>query len=915
VTLSSFIRPILDILNQIVETLKNLMGKLPDLILGPVWWLLPDCIKNPIKDFILNQVLMRIPFFQQFMSLGDIWAKIKDTALTILKQIFVDGNLFGALWTYFKAVLGLFGLPPQLITNIIVKAAQALGDIIANPIGFIINILKAVKEGFVRFFANILKHLFGGVTDWLFGQIAEAGITVPKDFSLKSILGLVFEILGLTMEKIWKKLADKIGQDKVDKLKEGIERATGAWEWIKLAATDPAAIWEKVKEKLSDLWTSVITGVVTWINSVIIVQGTKWLMSMLDVSGIMPTITATIAIYKAIESFFAYLKQMLEIVNTVMNGIADLARGAIGTAAGFLESALAKSVPIIIGFLANQFGLGRLGSKLREIIGAVQEKVDGAIDWLIEKAIDMGKAFLNALKTGVEAVKKWWLKSKKFTTKKGAGHTLTTQEKGSQLDLIVQSDPISIQTFINTKRNGPPAPTDKQTQGLDKIQGLYDTIKGIDYAKFKKEKETDDSSQKIVDTQDAIAKLIVDHDLMALGGATEFPTPEISLIPTTINHPDFEIIAAVDTEAINPNQKLAKKEQIAKTKSTSTIVGSRSVGSVLSLAKGNMTGSEPSGSANMPLFGSLHRTDRHWVKGHLLNHQLGGPGSSENMTPITTGLNNEMKSLYENQIKKHVLEEAKVVDYTVTAQHGTHLRFKEYQPQHYLSTNWNFTFKIKKFDAGTNAWIDDPVSPGWTKATQDDLSHIPLTNEEIDAKIAAADASKTVVAQKDLIRNRLTVLQGQITRLTSEVGDTFDATASGAESARVIVDLKEKLVKQQGQKATAEEELKALEETLKTTNRPAEISDKIINKRGRITQVQGWIDGTTQELTEKQQSFNRRQASFDTRKWEQQNELTDKQTVHQNFTARIASVDDTDSPENRAKLQVIRSDLYAAIRS
>lgn len=392
VTLSSFIRPILDILNQIVETLKNLMGKLPDLILGPVWWLLPDCIKNPIKDFILNQILMRIPFFQQFMSLGDIWAKVKDTALTILKQIFVDGNLFGALWTYFKAVLGLFGLPPQLITNIIVKAAQALGDIIANPIGFIINILKAVKEGFVRFFANILKHLFGGVTDWLFGQIAEAGITIPKDFSLRSILDLVFQILGLTMEKIWKKLADKIGQDKVDKLKEGIKLATGAWEWIKIAATEgPASIWEKLKEKLSDLWTAVITGVVGWINQVIIVQGTKWLLSLLDVSGIMPTITATIALYKAIESFFAYLKQMLEIVNTVMNGIADMARGAIGTAAGFLESALAKSVPIIIGFLANQFGLGRLGSKLREIIGAVHEKVDGAIDWLIEKAWEAGK--------------------------------------------------------------------------------------------------------------------------------------------------------------------------------------------------------------------------------------------------------------------------------------------------------------------------------------------------------------------------------------------------------------------------------------------------------------------------------------------------------------------------------------------
>jgi hypothetical protein len=445
--LSSFIRPILDILNQIVKTLKNLMGKLPDLVLGPVWWLLPDCIKNPIKDFILNQILMRIPFFQQFLALGDIWAKVKDTALTILKQIFVDGNLLGALWTYFKAVLGLFGLPPQLITNIIIKAAQALGDIIANPIGFIINILKAIKEGFVRFFSNILKHLFGGVTDWLFGQIAEAGITLPKDFSLKSILDLVFQILGITMEKIWKKLADVIGQEKVDRLKKGIEFATGAWEWIKLAATEgPAAVWQQLKEKLSDLWATVLTGVVTWVNQVIIVQGTKWLLSLLDVSGIMPTITALIAIYKAIESFFEYLKEMLEIVNSVLNGIADVAKGAVGAAAGFLEGALANSVPIIIGFLANQFGLGRLGHRLREIIGAVHQKVDSAIDWLIEKAVSMGKAFLDTLTAGAAAVKggvaglmEWWKSRKEFTNKAGEQHTLFFKGSGPLARLMIGS--------------------------------------------------------------------------------------------------------------------------------------------------------------------------------------------------------------------------------------------------------------------------------------------------------------------------------------------------------------------------------------------------------------------------------------------------------------------------------------------
>ena len=630
VKLSSFIRPILDILNQIVETLKNLMGKLPDLILGPVWWLLPDCIKNPIKDFILNQILMRIPFFQQFMSLGDIWAKVKDTALTILKQIFVDGNLFGALWTYFKAVLGLFGLPPQLITNIIVKAAQALGDIIANPIGFIINILKAVKEGFVRFFANILKHLFGGVTDWLFGQIAEAGITIPKDFSLRSILDLVFQILGLTMEKIWKKLADKIGQDKVDKLKEGIKLATGAWEWIKIAATEgPAAIWEKVKEKLSDLWTAVITGVVGWINSVIIVQGTKWLLSLLDVSGIMPTITATIALYKAIESFFAYLKQMLEIVNTVMNGIADMARGAIGTAAGFLESALAKSVPIIIGFLANQFGLGRLGHRLREIIGAIHQKVDGAIDWLIEKAINMGKAFLNALKTGVESLKKTLGLGEK--DKKGEGEEEGDGRDGAITLATLDEPPV---TLPRTKE--------------EEIEDLEAAHKVLKLAEAKVE-DTVELAEYFKPIQQRFQLKRIEFQLS--DGAAIGIRMEIN--PGLVDTPVLN--ARTETGREVEGQNLPARTNI--TFDPTTLAG-HEVGKCMvanPVGPDHEQGSIPQQSTQAELMAHLPTgsggKENKYVKGHLLIDAIGGKAEPYNLFPITDRANKDLEEGPERVVK------------------------------------------------------------------------------------------------------------------------------------------------------------------------------------------------------------------------------------------------------------------------
>ena len=632
VKLSTFIRPVLDVLTQIVDTLKNLMGKLPDLLMGPVWWMLPECIKNPIKDFFLNQILKRIPFFQQFLELGDIWAKVKATAMRILKQIFVNGDILGAIWTLFKAILGIFNIPPQLVTNIIVKAAQAIGDIIANPIGFIINILKAVKEGLSRFFSNILKHLFGGVVDWLFGQLSEAGIELPKDFSLKSILKLVFDILGLTMERIWQKLADKIGPEKVEKLKRMIEFAEGAWEWIKLAVKGgPAAIWEKLKEKLSDLWGAVISGVVGWINTVIIAQGTKWLLSLCDVSGITPTIMALIAIYKAIESFFAYLKQLLEIVNSVLNGIADLAKGAISGAAAYLEAALAKSVPIIIGFLANQFGLGKLGKRIAEVVGSVREKVDQALDWIIQKALDMGKAFLETLKSGASAVKEgvkglveWWKARKRLKTGDGKGHTIYFRGSGSAARIIIESTPQDYVAFV-------------------------DDLKSEHNLKDSDVQPAKDKARQISEEQ-----------------RSNKPEKEKSANINTYFNELVTLTAAIPVTSSGSN--------------SDPIYGPKYQGNYGSLARvDKLAAGHKKGSEAAQIFTNNYRalnTRRQggrsfYVRGHLLSWHLGGPGNEwKNLTPLFQNKNQEHEARFESKVKSAIDGGGRVEGFKVQATYG-----------------------------------------------------------------------------------------------------------------------------------------------------------------------------------------------------------------------------------------------------
>lgn len=79
-------------------------------------------------------------------------------------------------------------------------------------------------------------------------------------------------------------------------------------------------------------------------------------------------------------------------------------------------------------------------------------------------------------------------------------------------------------------------------------------------------------------------------------------------------------------------------------------------------------GSDTAGSNAYPgLFNELQSsTETSWVRGHLLNHDIGGVAHYNNLFPITTAVNNEHKYEVEYPVK-HWLNEGCEIDYTVTA--------------------------------------------------------------------------------------------------------------------------------------------------------------------------------------------------------------------------------------------------------
>jgi hypothetical protein len=202
------------------------------------------------------------------------------------------------------------------------------------------------------------------------------------------------------MEAIWQKLAahPRIGPERVARLRGMIDRLEGIWTFIRdVQQRGMAAIWDKIQEQLSSLWTTVMDAVKNWIMERIIAQVTAKLLSLLDPTGIMAVINSVIAIYKAVQSFIKYLRQMLEVVNSFVNGVADIAQGNIATAANYLENTMDRAMPIVIGFLANQVGLSGIGRRIGEMVTAARALIDRALTWLVNKAVDTGFAIFDRL--------------------------------------------------------------------------------------------------------------------------------------------------------------------------------------------------------------------------------------------------------------------------------------------------------------------------------------------------------------------------------------------------------------------------------------------------------------------------------------------------------------------------------------
>jgi hypothetical protein len=266
------------------------------------------------------------------------------------------------------------------------KGADAIKQILADPIGFLGNLLAAVKMGFNQFVANIWTHLKRGFMAWLFGSLAGAGIQLPSDLSIGSILKLVMDVLGLTYAWIRGEAVKLIGERNVALIEK-------LFEYVMVVINGgPAALWAKIKEDLGNLKEMVIDAIQTWLIETVVKNAVAKVVSMFNPVGAI--VQAVITIYNVVMFVVERASQIMELIEAIVNSISAIASGAIAGAANWIEAALGKLIPVAIGLLARIIGLGGISDKIKGFITKAQSKVRNAVlSWLKKGVVWVKKMF------------------------------------------------------------------------------------------------------------------------------------------------------------------------------------------------------------------------------------------------------------------------------------------------------------------------------------------------------------------------------------------------------------------------------------------------------------------------------------------------------------------------------------------
>ena len=445
--LENFLHGLAEFLSKVGGVIAN-VWTLPMFLAGKIWNWIPACIRDPVVDFVVPIILRQIELFADLARDNDAWQKTKAQVMGIVRLVFVNHDLVGAVKASFNLVLRVMNIPEDMLGKVAAKAMAAWDVVSKKPLDFIKNTVRSLGHGFKLLWDNIGSHLEHGLEGWLFGEVADKDIRPPSSWSdPKAILGFVVDVLGLSIGHITELLKKRIDPRLVDKVQTWIGRFARAWDWITNVidtSRSPAENSQGLIAQAKDFGKSILTGIVEWVTGKVAAELAMLAAAAGASGGLSEVLDVARRIYKAMLTAKRWAGRILQMASDTLDHVLDIASGNVAKVGGEFEKIMDKAMPVVIGFLADQVGLGGIGAAIRNIVDALREKVDAAILWLIDKVKGGIEAVLGGIQAGIAAVSDWFGLRKAFTAH-GEPHSLYFVGSGRSARLVVASN----ETFMD----------------------------------------------------------------------------------------------------------------------------------------------------------------------------------------------------------------------------------------------------------------------------------------------------------------------------------------------------------------------------------------------------------------------------------------------------------------------------------
>jgi len=518
--------------------------------------------------------------------------------------------LLAAAKKFFTWALEKMGVSLSTIEGIINKGAAVLKAIFTQPVKFVKNLMNAAITGFKNFGKNFLKHLQDALFEWLTGSLE--GLKLPSTWDLKGIISVALQMIGISYDNLRKHMVTVMTEPVVKGLEDGFKLVQT------LVVEGPIAAWEQLKEMAGEMRDAFIDAVKDFIKQKIIEEAIKWIVSLfIPGAGL---IKAAIGIYDTIVFFIQKAKQIMEMISNFLGSIGEIAAGNIGAAAEAMEKGLARGLSLVISFLAQLLHLNAITDKIKNAIQKIRNKVDAVLLKVVKWIAAQAKKLWGGVKATAGKLVEWWKARKAFKIGKVA-HELYMQGDAKSATLMLKSTPQTLENVLKKLRSGPPPKGAKKTA----IEAITTEAKKIDKLK----KQTDGSFGK-EDGKTIMESLEIIAANLALAGMSSVPKTVVKFSPRTV---------------------------------MGDPVGKEMDANPLSLDPGGLAGSQPFQETR--LWKAVNQREGTYVRGHLLNHHVHGPGENRNLVPITGSANTTMEKQGEHIIKKAVISDNLVIHYNV----------------------------------------------------------------------------------------------------------------------------------------------------------------------------------------------------------------------------------------------------------